>query len=193
MPVAVYAHGSGDSIGCAVTGGYVYRGPVAGLRGNYFFGDYCSGRIWRLVAKPGNQTGVQVADTGLSITSFGVDDAGNEYVVSLSGNDLQDRAVTGPRLQSGAMLELVLYARPGCHLCAEARTTIDAILADRRRNGLSLPAVVERDISTNDAWERAFFAEIPVVEIGDRRLTLATSPGRLRRFLDEALGAAVAG
>ena len=43
------------------------------------------------------------------------------------------------------------------------------------------------------AWEQAFFAEIPVVEIGDRRLTLATSPSRLRRFLDEALGAAVAG
>ncbi len=53
MPVAVYGH----SLGCAVVGGYVYRGPVAGLRGNYFYGDDCSGRIWRLVAKAGNQTG----------------------------------------------------------------------------------------------------------------------------------------
>ncbi|MGH2512084.1 MAG: PQQ-dependent sugar dehydrogenase, partial [Candidatus Limnocylindrales bacterium] len=85
MPVAVYAHGSGDSIGCAVTGGYVYRGPIAALRGTYFFGDYCSGRIWRLVAKAGNQTAVQVADTALNITSFGTDDAGNEYVVAASG------------------------------------------------------------------------------------------------------------
>jgi hypothetical protein len=90
------------------------------------------------------------------------------------------------------MLEIVLYARPGCHLCTEARTTIEAILADRRRNGLSLPAVVERDISTDPDWERAFFAEIPVVEIGDRRLTLAISPRGLRRFLDEVLGPGLA-
>jgi hypothetical protein len=81
MPVAVYGHG----LGCVVVGGYVYRGPVAALRGNYFYGDDCSGRIWRLIAKPGNQTGVQVADTGLAISSFGVDDSNNEYVVSLSG------------------------------------------------------------------------------------------------------------
>ncbi len=85
MPIAVYSHGSGGSIGCAVTGGYVYRGPVAALRGNYFFGDYCSGRIWRLVARAGNQTAVQVADTSLNITSFGTDDAGNEYVVAANG------------------------------------------------------------------------------------------------------------
>jgi glucose/arabinose dehydrogenase len=81
MPVAVYDH----SLGCAVIGGYVYRGPVAGLRGNYFYSDDCSGRIWRLVAKTGNQTGVQVANTGLNVTSFGTDDAGNEYVVAANG------------------------------------------------------------------------------------------------------------
>lgn len=91
------------------------------------------------------------------------------------------------------MRELVLYTRPGCHLCDEARATIEAILADRREHGLDVPSLVERDISTNPAWERAYFAEIPVVELGDRRLTLATSPLQLRRFLDEALGPAVAG
>jgi hypothetical protein len=90
------------------------------------------------------------------------------------------------------MLEIVLYARPGCHLCTEARTTIDAILADRRRNGLSLAAVVERDISTDPDWERAFFAEIPVVEVGDRRLPLAISPRGLQRFLDDVLGPVLA-
>ena len=82
MPVAVYAH----DVGCAVVGGYVYRGPLAALRGNYFFGDYCSGRIWRLVATAGDQAAVQVADTSLSITSFGQDDEGNVYVVSSAGN-----------------------------------------------------------------------------------------------------------
>lgn len=91
------------------------------------------------------------------------------------------------------MLEIVLYTRPGCHLCAEARTTIDAILAERRSRGLATPAVVERDISTDAEWEQAFFAEIPVLEAGDRRLTLAISPRRLERFLDDVLGPVLAG
>ncbi len=91
------------------------------------------------------------------------------------------------------MLEIVLYARPGCHLCTEARSTIDAILADRRRNGLPVPALTERDISLDPAWERAFFAEIPVVEVGDRRLPLAISPRGLQRFLDDVLGPVLAG
>jgi len=91
------------------------------------------------------------------------------------------------------MRELVLYARPGCHLCVEARATIEAILAERRALGLDPATLVERDISTNPDWEQAWFAEIPVVEVGDRRLTLATSPLRLRRFLDDVLGAVVAG
>jgi hypothetical protein len=85
MPVAVYDHGPGDSIGCAVMGGYVYRGPVVALRGNYFFSDNCSGRIWRLTAKAGNQTPVQVLDTGLHPNAFAVDDAGNMYVVTNGG------------------------------------------------------------------------------------------------------------
>ena len=91
------------------------------------------------------------------------------------------------------MLELILYARPGCHLCAETRSTIEAYLSERRDRGLETAVLVERDISTDAAWERAFFAEIPVVEVGDSRLTLALGPARLRRFLDQALGVAVAG
>ena len=90
------------------------------------------------------------------------------------------------------MRELILYARPGCHLCAEARATIEAVLDERRALGLEPVALIDRDVSTNPAWERAWFAEIPVVELGERRLTMATSPLRLRRFLDEALGAVVA-
>ena len=91
------------------------------------------------------------------------------------------------------MHEIVLYTRPGCHLCLETRTSLDGLLSERRAGGLVGGTIVERDISTNPDWERAYFAEIPVVEIGDRRLNLATSPSRLRRFLDDALAEAVAG
>ena len=47
-----------------------------------------------------------------------------------------------------------------------------------RRAGLAVPALVERDIETDPDWQRAYFATIPVVELGDRRLELATSAGQ---------------
>ena len=81
------------------------------------------------------------------------------------------------------MTELVLYTRDGCGLCAEARAMLEALLEERRLAGLPSPTLVERDIATNAEWERAFFATIPVVELGDRRLELAISPAKLRRLL----------
>ena len=47
-PVAEYLHGSGPREGNSVTGGYVYRGPVEALRGNYFFADFISGNLWSI-------------------------------------------------------------------------------------------------------------------------------------------------
>jgi glutaredoxin len=82
---------------------------------------------------------------------------------------------------------VVLYSKPGCDLCHEARELLAAIIADRARAGLAAPPIEERDITTDPAWQAAFFLEIPVVEIGDRRLPLATSAPKLRRFLAEAL------
>jgi glutaredoxin len=82
---------------------------------------------------------------------------------------------------------VVLYSKPGCGLCAEARELLDALLTDRATRGLPAPPVEERDITTDPAWEAAFFLEIPVVQIGDRRLPLATSAAKLRRLLGEAL------
>ena len=84
---------------------------------------------------------------------------------------------------------LFLYARDGCHLCDEARATIDLLLAERARAGLPSPTVVERDIDTNKDWQRAYMTTIPVVELGGRRLELAVSPARLRRLLSDALDA----
>jgi glucose/arabinose dehydrogenase len=38
-PIYDYAHGAGPFEGIGVVGGLVYRGPLAGLRGQYLFGD----------------------------------------------------------------------------------------------------------------------------------------------------------
>jgi hypothetical protein len=89
-----------------------------------------------------------------------------------------------------AIADLVVYTKPGCGLCREALETIHLLLAARRDASLPTPAVVERDITTDPAWERAFFETIPVVELGARRLELATSAARLRRLLADVLDGA---
>lgn len=85
---------------------------------------------------------------------------------------------------------LHLYVRGGCHLCADARVLLDALLADRAVHGLATPPVEERDIDTNPDWQRAFFTTIPVVELDGSRLDLVTSAAKLRRFLADVLDGA---
>jgi hypothetical protein len=87
---------------------------------------------------------------------------------------------------------LLLYMRPGCHLCEDARDALDAILAARSAANLPVAQIEERDIETNEAWHARYLATIPVVELGDRRMELAVSPAALRRFLADALGGAAA-
>jgi hypothetical protein len=82
--------------------------------------------------------------------------------------------------------DLVLYSRDGCHLCDEARRIVFGLLAERAERGLPSPALVERDIASNEEWERSFLTTIPVLELGGRRLELATSPARIRHLLEDA-------
>jgi uncharacterized repeat protein (TIGR03806 family) len=82
-PVAEYPH----SLGVAVTGGYVYRGPQAtSYQGRYIFGDFFSGRIWALAPQPGGGfTQSELADTGLNIVAFAQANDGDLYVVDYDG------------------------------------------------------------------------------------------------------------
>ena len=84
LPVAEYRHQDGN---CSVTGGYVYRGDLhSDLRGNYFFGDYCSGIIWSLFRGTGGEwQQSEVLKSGLFISSFGADVNGELYVLDLIG------------------------------------------------------------------------------------------------------------
>ena len=85
--------------------------------------------------------------------------------------------------------DLVLYGRPGCGLCDETRVLLHALIGERATAGRPTPTLVERDIETDPALERAFFASIPVVELGDQRLELVTSASKLRRLLTDVLDA----
>lgn len=81
-PVAVYDH----SQGCSVTGGTVYRGADhPRMAGIYFFGDFCSGRIFGLARDGAAWRSAALLVAPISVSSFGEDEAGNLYVTDYSG------------------------------------------------------------------------------------------------------------
>ena len=83
LPITDYRH-EGN---CSVTGGYVYRGAAhEAWNGVYFYGDYCSGRIWALAPDgSGGWTTTELAQFPIALSSFGEDEAGELYVTDLSG------------------------------------------------------------------------------------------------------------
>ncbi len=86
-PIHQYSHASTG--GCAITGGFVYRGSaLPNQRGRYFFGDYCTGSVWSFGITNGKRTGFRGHSSlhvsgGLS--SFGEGPTRELYFVSHSG------------------------------------------------------------------------------------------------------------
>ena len=84
-----------EATGCSVTGGYIYRGyENKVLWGNYIFGDYCTGRIWSFKLNKGKLVDFQNLSTTIKknssdfpkfISSFGIDNSGELYIVDYSG------------------------------------------------------------------------------------------------------------
>jgi hypothetical protein len=107
--------------------------------------------------------------------------------LNLSRGPSRGLAYNPTAMTDAPLPDLILYRRAACSLCDEARAMVDALLADREARGATLPCVEERDIDTNDAWQRAFFDRIPVVELGTGRLELVTSLAKLRRLMAEQL------
>lgn len=82
-PIAEYSHDSGN---CSVTGGYVYRGQTQpGLAGVYVFADYCSGLVFTLQVDQETVTPKRVLDSGLRVSAFGEDEAGELYLADHGG------------------------------------------------------------------------------------------------------------
>ncbi len=75
MPVAEYSH----SDGCSVTGGYVWKG-------RYYYGDFCSGRVWSLKIVGGKAGDIRDESINVpSLSSWALDGHGNLLAVSLEG------------------------------------------------------------------------------------------------------------
>ena len=79
--------------------------------------------------------------------------------------------------------DLVLYARPACSLCGEATEAIRLVIADRQTRGLPVPRVIERNIEDDPELHRRYLERIPVVELGDQRVELVVTVGKLRHLL----------
>jgi hypothetical protein len=91
LPVLEYDH----SLGCAVVGGYVYRGGAfPRMQGLYFYGDFCSGRIWALQQQGNARQNTQLIDSPISISAFG--EAGNLYVASYNTGEIISLVDNGP-------------------------------------------------------------------------------------------------
>jgi len=86
LPILEYEHG----LGCSVTGGFRYRGAAQPTFGAaYFYGDYCSGRVWASAQdRAGEWTPVAELQTDLGLSSFGEDEAGELYATDVRGGGL---------------------------------------------------------------------------------------------------------
>jgi len=86
LPIFEYSHNDGS---CSVTGGYRYRGVrMPSLRGAYFYGDFCTGKVWVGTESGGAWTSRLLLQTTMQISSFGEDLNGELYVLDLRGSVL---------------------------------------------------------------------------------------------------------
>lgn len=87
-PIFYYDQLQGDK---SITGGYVYTGSIASsaLVDKYIYGDFTTGRVWSLAYDESSGTATSTLlfrASGQSISSFGVDEAGELYFCGY-GND----------------------------------------------------------------------------------------------------------
>ena len=115
-PVAEYGHGSGPFQGNSITGGLVYRGPIAGLDGHYLFGDFFD-EIWSVPVNSLVQgstlpsSGFTLRNTAFTpsagtinqITSFATDSAGNLYITDLGGEVFRVQVSAAPNFAGGSL------------------------------------------------------------------------------------------
>ncbi|MFP5362923.1 MAG: glutaredoxin family protein [Thermoleophilia bacterium] len=73
-------------------------------------------------------------------------------------------------------MRIVLYGRPGCHLCDDARAVLERVGA----------AFEEIDITTDDALHRAYLERIPVVAVdGEEHFEFFVDEAALRVLLSK--------
>lgn len=86
----------------SITGGYSYRGrAIPELKGQYIYGDFCTGEIWSARRERGKWTSTLLLDTRFLITTFGEDQSGEIYLTAAATGDVY-RIVPGDSRTSQA-------------------------------------------------------------------------------------------
>ena len=81
------------------------------------------------------------------------------------------------------MTRVVLYSRPGCHLCDDARVVLDRVRATHPF------ALEERNIDEDDDLLRRYLERIPVVTVdGEERFQFFVDESKLRAQLGGRVG-----
>jgi glutaredoxin len=105
--------------------------------------------------------------------------------LTLRGQLLQKYRIVSdnPRiLGASGVREVILYTRPGCHLCDEAKAAIAPLLREFRAT------LREVNVDTDPELQERYGSDVPVICIGERKLAkhrvdLAQFRRQLREYL----------
>jgi hypothetical protein len=135
-------YGSSQVPGCAVAGGYVYRGSRdPRLDGTYFYGDYCTGFIWGR----GQVTNVVAPN----LTTFGEDSTGELYVGTGTGALYRITSTQPPPASAPESVSLIAEerseARNDDFLMGTVPAVFDFSSISESEPGASAPPAVENE------------------------------------------------
>jgi len=166
-PIVDYGREEGQS----VTGGYVYRGrSLPRLHGAYIYGDFVSGSVWGVRYEAGQVIEHQLLVSSPSPpASFGVDEAGELYVVGIDGalyrlaesSDMGEEKIPQSLASSG------LFSDVQRQIAAAGIIpyTVNAALwsdGDYKTRFIALPGMEQIEFSPRGAW--AFPADAVLVK-----------------------------
>lgn len=119
----VYEYVNSNSMGCSVTGGFVYRGAkYSNMYGYYLFADYCSGKIWATLNNNGNFTTSVLGNfTPYEYTTFGEDQYGELYIAERTTGIIRKVQENNPTPTA------VILGPDSLVVCDQPFTTINAV------------------------------------------------------------------
>jgi hypothetical protein len=150
-PIYQYAHNGASK---DITGGFVYRGPISQLEGQYLFADYETNQIFSMsgfdpTTDPSTFNGANGAVTDITstinslitgaptgttihrITSFGEDNSSNLYIVAFTNSN---GGGNNPALGTGELYELLAVPEPPSIVLLACTLTGLMAVAVRRAN-----------------------------------------------------------
>jgi glucose/arabinose dehydrogenase len=116
-PLFWYGHGTGATVGCAITGGTFYNPSVnqfpSSYVGKYFFADFCSG--WIRLLDPANNTATDFASGISSPVDLQVGPEGNLYYLARGSGAVFKISFTGgqaPSINTHPASQTILEGQP---------------------------------------------------------------------------------